>query len=119
MGDAKKKILVVDDQEPNRKLLRDLLSFKGYEIIEAGNGKDAVKKADSKPALILLDLNLPDISGIEVAQKLKGKNIPIIMITASEDSKPIQDAFAAGAVDYVLKPFQPADLAQKITKVLG
>ncbi|NQU17365.1 MAG: response regulator [Candidatus Saganbacteria bacterium] len=123
MNEQKKKILVVDDQPGNRKLLNDLLKFKGYDIIEASDGKEALKNAEKHPDLILLDINMPDISGYEVAKQLKSKdstkNIPFIMLTAQEDKQSVDAAFAAGAVDYIVKPFQPANLLQKIIKALG
>ncbi|OGC03981.1 hypothetical protein A2276_05120 [candidate division WOR-1 bacterium RIFOXYA12_FULL_43_27] len=113
-----KKILVADDQDPNRKIIKDLLTAKGYQVIEAKNGAEAIKKAGENPDLILLDIVMPDIDGFAVAQKLK-KGTKFIMLTAHEDGEVIKKAFAAGALDYISKPFQPADLLQKIAKYLG
>ncbi len=122
MGESNKKVLVVDDKAENRKILKDLLGFKGYQIIEAGSGKEAVKKAKEKPDLILLDILMPDMDGYEVAKLLKAdgktKDIPFIVLTANEDNKETDKAFAAGAKDYIVKPFQPADLLGKISKVI-
>lgn len=122
MVDGKKKILVVDDQPRNRKLLHDLLSFRGYEIVEAADGIEALQKAEENPDLILLDIVMPNMDGYETAKRLKGndktKNVPFIMLTAQEDNQAIENAFAAGAVDYIVKPFQPAILMQKILKFL-
>lgn len=123
MGEASKKILVVDDKAENRKILKDLLTFKGYQIVEADSGKEAIKRAKESPDLILLDILMPGMDGYEVAKQLKADNktkeIPFIVLTANEDNKETDKAFAAGAKDYVVKPFQPADLLGKISKVLN
>ena len=120
MSDAA-KILVVDDTPANIKLFADLLTSNGYAVTTAVNGEEALAKlAAEKPDLILLDVMIPKIDGIEVCRLLKKdsgtKNIPIIMLTVMGQVKDLERAFAAGADDYLIKPFQFAQLLAKIDK---
>ena len=80
-----KKVLIVDDDEKNRKLLKDLLTFKGFEVTACENGKETLEKTTSDMLFAILDLRLPDISGYEVAKQLKEKfpKLPLIVYTAS------------------------------------
>lgn len=118
-----KLILVVEDQEDNRRILRDLLTSRGYVIIEALNGLDGVQLAEEHlPDLILMDIQLPGIDGYEATRRIKSnptlKHIPIIVITSYALSGDDKKAFAAGCNDYVAKPFSPRKLLKRIEKLL-
>ena len=116
---AGKRILAIEDHEENRRLLRDLLTSFGYELLEAVTGEDGVTAADTeRPDLILMDIQLPGIDGYETTRRIKAnpalKHIPIIAVTSYALSGDDAKAFAAGCDAYVTKPFDPADLLEKI-----
>lgn len=106
-----KTILIVDDSRLNIQVLSDILKEKSYRIALARSGKMALEFVEMKrPDLILLDIMMPEIDGFEVCRRLKSKdetkNIPIIFISGLDKSKDIVKGFKAGAVDYIVKPFQ-------------
>ncbi|HJV44768.1 MAG TPA: response regulator transcription factor [Bacillota bacterium] len=114
------RILVVDDEERIRRLLRMYLERENYQIDEAENGERALELAVANDyALILLDLMLPGIDGIEVCQRLREKKAtPIIMLTAKgEETNRIQ-GFEAGTDDYVIKPFSPREVVFRVKALL-
>ena len=118
-----KRILVVEDQEDNRQILRDLLGNTGYEMFEAENGEDAVTMAAAeKPDLILMDIQLPLVDGYEATRRIKAipalSAIPIIAITSYALSGDEDKARAAGCDDYVTKPYSPRKLLAKIREYL-
>ncbi len=120
---ANEKILIVDDEEDIRELLRYNLSMEGYDIVSADSGEKAIEKAvELIPDLIVLDLMLPGIGGLEVAKKLKNKsdtkNIPIIMLTARGEEVDIVTGLELGADDYITKPFSPRILTARVKAVL-
>ena len=100
------KILVVDDEEKSRKLLKDFLEVKGYEVITAGGGKEALEKIKEKPALVLLDIMMPDIHGLKVLDKIKetSPSTKVIMVTALAEHSVGVDSLSRGAYDFVTKP---------------
>jgi two-component system cell cycle response regulator DivK len=115
----KKCILVVEDQEDNRQILRDLLTSGGFEMIEAENGADAITAAEAKrPDVILMDIQLPILDGYEATRRIKAnpdlKSIPIIVVTSYALSGDEDKARLAGCDDYVAKPFSPRELLAKI-----
>jgi two-component system, cell cycle response regulator DivK len=115
----RKRILVVEDQEDNRRILRDLLTNAGYEIIEAENGEQALAvAARERPDLILMDIQLPLLDGYEVTRRIKAdpalRAIPIIAITSYALSGDENRARAAGCDAYVTKPYSPRALLAKI-----
>ena len=117
------KILVVDDEENIRALVRFNLEKAGYQIMEASNGKNALEIiAEDRPDLIILDLMLPVIDGLDVCRKLKGSlitsAIPIIMLTAKSDEVDRVIGLELGADDYLTKPFGPRELIARIKAVL-
>ena len=119
-----KRILIVEDQEDNRTILRDVLSTVGYELIEALNGKDGVRLAQSeRPDLILMDIQLPKMDGYEATQQIKSiaelKTVPIIAVTSYALSGDEAKARAAGCDGYIAKPFSPRELLAKIRKYLS
>jgi two-component system, cell cycle response regulator DivK len=114
-----KRILVVEDQEDNRQILRDLLGNAGYELIEAENGEEALAAvARQRPDLILMDIQLPVMDGYEATRRIRTnpdlKSVPIIAVTsyalAGDESK----ALAAGCDGYVSKPYSPRELLAKV-----
>ncbi len=117
------RILVIEDQEDNRIILRDLLTSAGFEIIEAVNGQEGVDMAEAeKPDLILMDIQLPVIYGYEATRRIKGNpslaSIPIIAVTSYALGGDEAKAMAAGCDGYVTKPFSPRLLLEKIREFL-
>ena len=119
-----RRILVVDDQEDNRRILRDLLTASGFEVIEAKTGEEGVALAEERgPDLILMDIQLPGIDGYEATRQIKAKPAlqatPLIVVTSYALSGDDTKAFAAGADGYVSKPFSPRALLAKVRGFLG
>ena len=117
------KILLVDDQELNRDVLAHRLKKSGYLIDSCTDGHEAIAKLKNEDFdLILLDIMMPDISGIDVLKEVrkldKHKNTPVIMITALDDDKAIDECMSQGADDYILKPFNTVLLKLRITSCL-
>ena len=116
---ANELILVVEDHDKNRKLVRDVLTFKGYEIIEAETGEEGVRLAQERhPSLVLMDIRLPGIDGIEALRRLRAeqatREIPIMAMTASvmtEDRRRITDA---GFDAYQSKPIKVKDFVAAV-----
>ena len=120
---SKEKILVVDDEQDLVKLVRFNLEKDGYKVISAFNGEDALFLArKERPDLIVLDLMLPGIDGLEVCKKLKADtelvNIAVIMLTAKGEESDITLGLKLGADDYVTKPFSPKELVARVQAVL-
>ena len=116
-------ILVVEDQEDNRRIIRDLLSSGNFEVIEAVTGEEGVALAQSRlPDLILMDIQMPILDGYEATRRIKAdarlRHIPIIVVTSYALSGDDAKARAAGADDYVAKPFSPRELLAKIREFL-
>jgi two-component system cell cycle response regulator DivK len=119
-----KLILVVEDQEDNRRIMRDLLTSAGYEIIEAITAEKGVTAAEThRPALILMDIQLPDFDGYEATRRIKAnpalKHIPIIAVTSYALSGDDIKAREAGCDAYVSKPFSPRALLAKIREFIS
>jgi two-component system, OmpR family, alkaline phosphatase synthesis response regulator PhoP len=119
----KKKILVVDDEADIRELIRFNLRKEGFDVFSCADGENALEAAiEHQPSLILLDVMLPGIDGIEVCSLLKGnaslKSIPIVMLSAKTEESDQLVGLKAGADDYLLKPFSPKVLVAKITAIL-
>ena len=118
-----KCILVVEDHEDNRQILRDLLASAGYEMIEAENGEDGVAAAAAHhPDLILMDIQLPILDGYEATRRIKSdpalKAIPIIVVTSYALSGDEDKARLAGCDAYVAKPYSPRLLLARIREFL-
>ena len=119
----KQTILVIEDQEDNRRIFRDLLTSAGYDVIEAVNGVEGVSAAEThNPDLILMDIQLPGIDGYEATRRIKAnpnlQKIPIIVVTSYALSGDDVKAFEAGCDAYVSKPFIPRELLAKIREYL-
>lgn len=117
-------ILHVEDNQYNRKIIRDLLSKNNYEIMEAHNGEVALDAlVRGRPDLILMDIQLPKLSGLEVTRRIRADpslaQIPIIAITSFALSGDERTAFEAGCSAYIAKPFRPRDLLEMIRRFLG
>jgi two-component system, cell cycle response regulator DivK len=118
-----KRILVVEDQEDNRQILRDLLTNAGYEMLVAEDGVQALEQAEKhRPDLILMDIQLPVLDGYEATRRIKAnpelKAIPIIVVTSYALSGDEEKARAAGCDAYVAKPFSPRALLAKMREYL-
>jgi two-component system KDP operon response regulator KdpE len=114
-------VLVVDDEPPIRRLLRTSLAPQGFHILEAATGADALDRVRcDKPDLILLDLGLPDMEGIEIIRALRGAGdrIPIVVLSSRGDETGKVEALEAGADDYVTKPFGMAELVARMRAAL-
>lgn len=121
---SKKKILIVEDNELNRELFRDLLNMKGYHTLEAESGEKGVEVAIKEcPDLILLDIQLPGMDGTQVLQRIKGnektKSIPVIAVTAHAMKGYGEDLIKRGFSDYVPKPFGVVEFLEKIKGFLS
>jgi two-component system cell cycle response regulator DivK len=116
-------ILVVEDNEKNRKLVRDLLTVKGYQLLEVETGEDAVRVARERhPALVLMDIQLPGIDGIEALRRLRADPetaaIPIVAVTASAMTHDRQKIVAAGFDGYQAKPISVRPFLALVREVL-
>lgn len=120
MNAAPIKVLVIDDEPPIRKLLRMGLSTQGYDVLEASNGKIALEQLSENPALIILDLGLPDIKGHELLQVIRGRNdgVPIVVLSSRGDEAGKVEALDLGADDYLTKPFGMDELLARMRAAL-
>jgi two-component system, cell cycle response regulator DivK len=118
-----KRILLVEDQEDNRRILRDLLSSAGFELIEAEDGEQGLAAAAAHhPDLILMDIQMPVLDGYETTRRIKSdptlRAIPVIAVTSYALSGDEGKAREAGCDDYVTKPFSPRALLAKVREYL-
>jgi two-component system phosphate regulon response regulator PhoB len=117
-----RKLLIVDDEEGVRSLVRMTLESDKYDILEARRGDDALGLVrEHLPDLVLLDVMLPDTSGVEVCRALKSdpgtKQVTVVMLTAKAQSSDLEEAESAGADGYFTKPFSPVALLQRVDKI--
>lgn len=119
---AKAKILMVDDEARMRKLVRDFLSVKGYEVLEAGDGEEAVKifMQDKNIDLMILDVMMPKMDGWEVVKTVRqySSKLPIIMLTARGEERDELQGFQLGVDEYISKPFSPKILVARVEAIL-
>jgi len=120
MSAAPLKVLVVDDEPPIRKLLRMGLSTQGYDILDAPSGKAALELIGQKPDLIILDLGLPDIDGLELLRQMRQQNdgVPIVVLSSRGEEAAKVQALDLGADDFVTKPFGMDELLARIRAAL-
>jgi two-component system cell cycle response regulator DivK len=119
-----KRILVVEDQEDNRRIVRDLVTSVGYELVEAVTGEEGVAMAERhRPDLILMDIQLPGLDGYEATRRIKAnpalRQIPIIVVTSYALSGDDVKAHEAGCDAYIAKPYSPRLLLAKIREYLA
>lgn len=122
MADAEVRILIAEDVEENRHALKLLLKLSGYTSLEATDGREAVAVAlREQPALVLMDLSLPELDGLDAVRELRaaGARMPIIMVSAYDDPATRARAHVAGANDYVAKPLDFDLLKKRIAALLG
>ena len=120
------KILSVDDSAMIRKIISRSISVLGFELLEAGNGVEALEVLEqhySELSLILLDWNMPEMDGFTALQRIKAderfKDIPVMMVTTEVERSNVVKAIQAGAKNYLSKPFTPEDLTTKIMETMG
>ncbi len=120
MSAAPLKVLVIDDEPPIRKLLRMGLTTQGYQILEAPNGKTALELLDQGPDLVILDLGLPDMQGLDLLRMLRGRNesVPVVVLSSRGDEAGKVQALDFGADDYVTKPFGMDELLARMRAAL-
>ena len=114
-------ILVVDDAAFMRMMIRDILAKEGYRIEEAVNGRDAVEKYDGvAPDLVTLDITMPEMNGIDALKAIRAKNpeARVLMVSAMGQQQMILEALESGAMDFLVKPFQPAKVLETVKKCL-
>ena len=117
---VKQKILIVDDEENILEIVEAYLVAKNYQVFRAMDGEEALRKAETiRPDLIVLDLMLPDISGLEVCRRIrKSSSVPVIMLTARTTEQDILSGLQIGADHYMTKPFSPKELVARVQTVL-
>ena len=120
MSAAPLRILVIDDEPPIRKLLRTGLGTQGYDILDAPNAKAALALLAEKPDLVILDLGLPDMQGLDLLRLIRERDerVPIVILSSREDDKAKVQALDLGADDYVTKPFGMEELLARIRAAL-
>jgi two-component system, cell cycle response regulator DivK len=124
MNSSKKVVLVVEDFEDNRFMMRRLLEMAGYEVVEATDGEQALTMAQrAKPALILMDLSLPRLDGLAATRGIRQHpelcDVPIVAVSAHDSADFHAEALAAGCNDYVAKPIDFDQLDALLVRVLG
>lgn len=115
------KVLMVDDESRMRKLVSDFLTRKGYEVIEAGDGEEAIDKfyEDKDIALVILDVMMPKMNGWDACKEIRmNSNVPIIMLTAKSDEASELNGFDCGADEYISKPFSPKILTARVDALI-
>lgn len=117
------RVLIIDDSKTMRNIHRSTLASLGFtQVEEAGNGQEGLEKAETfNPELILLDWNMPVMDGLTFAKtfRTKNKKTPIIMVTTEAEKARVVEAVKAGVNNYVVKPFTPASLGQKVSETVA
>jgi len=117
------QVLIVDDSQIMRKIITGALKKLGVnDILEASNGQEAIDTlaADSNIGLVLMDWNMPTMTGIEAVKKIRSGNnkVPVVMVTTEAEKEKVIEAIKSGANDYLVKPFNPKDIQAKLEKFL-
>jgi len=118
------KILIAEDERDIRDLIAFTLRFAGHEVVAVGNGAEAVEAAPVEmPDLILMDVRMPRMTGYEACQQIKAdervRHIPVVFLSAKGQESEIQTGFSMGASEYLLKPFAPMELTEKVKEMLA
>ena len=117
-------VLVVEDEEHIQRLVKIILTKQGHDVVTSSNGEDALEKLDTglKPHLIILDIMMPGIDGLQVLSKIKQNNnlkdIPVIMLSALAKENVVIQGIKLGAKGYIRKPFHPKDLIERVSPFL-
>ena len=126
LKDKKQHILTIDDNADIRDLIAFILRRENYEVSTASNGLEGVEAIKAtKPDLIILDVVMPEFSGYDVLDAVRSdknskvRNIPVLMITSKSTTEDIDQALELGATSYIIKPFRPAKLVEKVHSLLG
>jgi DNA-binding response OmpR family regulator len=117
------KILIAEDERDIRDLITFTLRFAGHDVVAAANGEEAVEKAlKEKPDLVLMDVRMPRMTGYEACKKMKSeesiKDIPVVFLSAKGQESEVTAGLDAGAVEYILKPFSPDQLTERVRTIL-
>ena len=117
-------VLFAEDERDIRELIVIALELEGFNVVEVPNGEEAVKKAkEIKPDLILMDVRMPKMTGYEACKALKAeeatKDIPVVFLSAKGQEAEVNTGLELGAEEYLLKPFAPDELSDRVTKILG
>ena len=118
------KILVAEDEKDIRELIVFSLTYAGFEVVAAVDGQEAVEKAiEVRPDLIMMDVRMPRMTGYEACIRLKAidevKDIPVVILSAKGQESEIQTGLNAGAYEYILKPFAPDELIQRVRDIVS
>ncbi|MDX1601080.1 MAG: response regulator [Anaerolineales bacterium] len=118
------KVLVAEDERDIRELITFTLRYHGHDVLAASNGEEALELAlKEHPDLVLLDIRMPRMNGYEVCRSIKEnevtKHIPVVFISAKGQEAEVKEGLDAGATDYILKPFSPDQLVERVSQVLG
>jgi len=119
MDNKTREILVVDDDQSMRDLLVDILVMEGFNVRSATNGEQALQSVvKNPPHLILLDINMPEMDGVEVLKRLKAQDeyldIPVILVSGTSRKDEVKDAFSLGAADFIAKPYKNNELLSRV-----
>ena len=118
------KILIAEDEPDIRELVTFMLKFAGYEVVAASNGEDAVRTASrERPDLVLMDVRMPRMTGYDACRMMKAnpdlRDVPVVFLSAKGQESEIQSGLEAGAEEYLLKPFSPAELTNRVRGILS
>ena len=118
------KILIAEDEKDIRDLITFTLRFAGHEVVATSNGQEAYERAQQEnPDLILMDVRMPKMNGYEACQKIKEleltKHIPVVFLSAKGQDAEVKTGLEVGAEEYVLKPFSPDQLTEKVSLILN
>ncbi len=117
------KIVIAEDERDIRDLITFTLQFAGHEVIATANGAEAVEAVQREmPDLVLMDVRMPRMTGYDACRQLKAdertKDIPVVFLSAKGQESEVQEGLAAGALDYILKPFSPDQLTARVQEIL-
>lgn len=118
------KIVIAEDEHDIRELITFALRFAGFEVVATANGEEAWQAAQREsPDLVLLDVRMPRMNGYEACRQIKAdektKDIPVVFLSAKGQESEIRTGLAVGAEDYILKPFEPALLSERLKEIIG
>jgi DNA-binding response OmpR family regulator len=118
------KILIAEDEPDIRELVTFMLRFAGYEVVAASNGEDAVRTAAREiPDLVIMDVRMPRMTGYDACRLMKAnpdlRHVPVVFLSAKGQDSEIQSGLDAGADEYLLKPFSPAELTNRVRGILS